>query len=324
MQSIAHPTAVARSSSGSKAICGRWRTSATGPTPPRTYSTPLRLPYPVEIREGDRGRQRVTIEARGVEAAMPATGDRAWPSINRAAEPSRLIGFGVASHGALSARRTPLCYERSSRRICISPSTSRNQAGGNHWRGRRRRHECSKPPWRSKRSPAPAALDCRISPVPCRSRRSTLAQSLLEEVVTDETVLTAARQALAQAGVETLVGGGTGFFTAQPCHVAPRRHGRGQLHPQSPGTRFDNASSRRHWRLSPRPCAAPAPSSETARSSSGQSPCDCGSTRTRLDRNQNRLPVSCHHRSIIASHHSSPPAGSREASMRLATPEWMG
>ena len=31
----------------------------------KTYSTPLRLPYPVEIHEGDRVWQRVTIEARG-------------------------------------------------------------------------------------------------------------------------------------------------------------------------------------------------------------------------------------------------------------------
>src|ERR687889_23354 len=37
----------------------------------KTYSTPLRLPYPVEIHEGDRVWQRVTIEARGGATAIP-------------------------------------------------------------------------------------------------------------------------------------------------------------------------------------------------------------------------------------------------------------
>src|SRR5215212_2346452 len=36
----------------------------------KTYSTPLRLPYPVDIHEGDRVWQRVTMEGRGGDAAV--------------------------------------------------------------------------------------------------------------------------------------------------------------------------------------------------------------------------------------------------------------
>src|SRR5215212_914833 len=67
----------------------------------KTYSTPLRLPYPVEIQEGDRVRQRVTIEARGGDAAIPVSGGPVRvtvdPARGRTIPP---IGLGVASHGA--------------------------------------------------------------------------------------------------------------------------------------------------------------------------------------------------------------------------------
>src|SRR5215213_4677170 len=67
----------------------------------KTYSTPLRLPYPVEIHEGDRVWQQVTMEGRGGDAAVPATGG----SVQITVDPSRgrtipPIGLGVASHGA--------------------------------------------------------------------------------------------------------------------------------------------------------------------------------------------------------------------------------
>src|SRR5829696_3602682 len=66
----------------------------------KTYSTPLRLPYPVEIHEGDRVWQRVTIEARRGGAVVPETGGL----VRVAVDPARgrtvpLIGLGVASHG---------------------------------------------------------------------------------------------------------------------------------------------------------------------------------------------------------------------------------
>ena len=69
MQSIAHATpAVARSSIRFEGDLWEmedqrnWTDASY-----KTYSTPLRLPYPVEIQEGDRVWQRVTIEARGGE-----------------------------------------------------------------------------------------------------------------------------------------------------------------------------------------------------------------------------------------------------------------
>jgi D-apionolactonase len=66
----------------------------------KTYSTPLRLPYPVEIHEGDRVWQRVTIEARGGGAVVPETGGL----VRVAVDPARgrtvpPIGLGVANHG---------------------------------------------------------------------------------------------------------------------------------------------------------------------------------------------------------------------------------
>src|SRR5215217_8478421 len=66
----------------------------------KTYSTPLRLPYPVEIHEGDCVWQRVTIEARGGEAAVAAAGGPVRVTV----DPSRgraipAIGLRVASHG---------------------------------------------------------------------------------------------------------------------------------------------------------------------------------------------------------------------------------
>jgi hypothetical protein len=67
----------------------------------KTYSTPLRIPYPVQLREGDRVRQTVTIIGSG--AASPAKAE-AGP-IRVAVDPSRAkvlpgIGLGVANHGA--------------------------------------------------------------------------------------------------------------------------------------------------------------------------------------------------------------------------------
>ena len=127
----------------------------------KTYSTPLRLPYPVEIQEGDRVWQRVTIEARGGDAAVAATGGPVRvavdPSRGRAIPP---IGLGVAGHGA------PLGEEDVALLRALQPahlhlaldltesdwreSLARAAPGGG---------ERSTPPWRSKPSPAPTALD---------------------------------------------------------------------------------------------------------------------------------------------------------------------
>src|SRR5215213_8222256 len=67
----------------------------------KTYSTPLRLPYPVEIHEGDRVWQRVTIEARGGDAEVSTRDGPVRVTVDlargRTVPP---IGLGMASHGA--------------------------------------------------------------------------------------------------------------------------------------------------------------------------------------------------------------------------------
>src|SRR5215217_4806260 len=66
----------------------------------KTYSTPLRLPYPVEIHEGDRVWQRVIMEGRGGDAGVATTTGAVQvtvdPSRGRTIPP---IGLKVASHG---------------------------------------------------------------------------------------------------------------------------------------------------------------------------------------------------------------------------------
>ena len=141
----------------------------------KTYSTPLRLPYPVEIQEGDRVWQRVTIEARGGEAAVPATGG----PVRVAVDPSRgrtipPIGLGVGQSRSAARRRGH--RSATGAEASTSPSHARSdevRLAGNIGAGGDRKRQRSTPPWRSKRLPAPRALDCRISPMPCRDRRST-------------------------------------------------------------------------------------------------------------------------------------------------------
>ena len=89
----------------------------------KTYSTPLRLPYPVEIHEGDRVWQRVTIEA---EAAMPRSAGTGGP-VRVTVDPSRgrpipPIGLGVASHGEPLGDEDVALLRALNPRICISRS----------------------------------------------------------------------------------------------------------------------------------------------------------------------------------------------------------
>jgi hypothetical protein len=184
----------------------------------KTYSTPLRLPYPVEIQEGDRVWQRVTIEARGGEAAIPVAGG----PVRVAVDPSRgrtipPIGFGVAGHG------TPLGEEdvallRALRPAHLHLTLDLTEPG---WRGSLARAE-------QEAGALDAALEIEAIAGAGGTGLMDLADALSGsqvsvawvlvfadgEMVTDETVITAAREAFAQAGVETLVGGGTrAFFT---------------------------------------------------------------------------------------------------------------
>jgi hypothetical protein len=184
----------------------------------KTYSTPLRLPYPVEIQEGDRVWQRVTIEARGGEVATPAPGGPVRvtvdPSRGRTIPP---IGLGVASHGA------PLDDEDVALLRALRPAHLHVAL------------DLTESDWLE--SLARATRDARVLGAALAIEAiagangaglKDLADNLsaLEvdvarvlvfaggEMVTDETVLAAAREAFAQAGVKSLVGGGTrAYFT---------------------------------------------------------------------------------------------------------------
>ena len=111
-----------------------------------------------------------------------------------------------------------------------------------------------------------------------------------------------------------------------PSSTAPRAarsHGRGQLHPQSPGARL-------RQRLDDGDAGGSARDRAQRARIVGDRPLVVGpiTLRPRFNPNatgpnRNRPQVSCHHRSIIASHRSSPPAGLPGASTRSATPVWM-
>ena len=88
----------------------------------KTFSTPLRIPYPVEIGQGTRIRQAVTLALRhewpGMVAA-PAVSDGALAFTvdrDRPAIPLPPIGLGVASHGE------PLTETELTRLAALSPS----------------------------------------------------------------------------------------------------------------------------------------------------------------------------------------------------------
>ncbi len=69
----------------------------------KTYSTPLRLPYPVQLQAGDRVRQTVTIEVRAAADLPEPTPADAPVRVGIGDRPARVvppIGLGAASHGA--------------------------------------------------------------------------------------------------------------------------------------------------------------------------------------------------------------------------------
>ena len=68
----------------------------------KTYSTPLRLPYPAEIQEGERVAQTVTIQVTSVAAVTSTVADNATMEVRVGIEPTGAlppIGLGAASHG---------------------------------------------------------------------------------------------------------------------------------------------------------------------------------------------------------------------------------
>ncbi len=81
----------------------------------KTYSTPLRLPYPVRIESGTRVQQRVTLSMEAGSALAPGNVVVGGPDISVGADPIGTlppIGFGVAGHrgpleaGSVEALRT--------------------------------------------------------------------------------------------------------------------------------------------------------------------------------------------------------------------------
>ncbi len=79
----------------------------------KTYGTPLRLPFPVQVAVGDRVRQAITLRLQGTlpAATVAATGAaEPGPSLRVTSAPPRplpAIGLGMAAHGeALSAAET--------------------------------------------------------------------------------------------------------------------------------------------------------------------------------------------------------------------------
>src|SRR5215213_26773 len=184
----------------------------------KTYSTPLRLPYPVEIQEGDRVWQRVTIEARGGDAAIPVTGG----SVRVTVDPARgrtipPIGLGVASHGApLSDEDVVLLRALRPAHLHVTLNLTDSD-----WQ-----ESLSRATREAGALGAALAIEAIAGAdgAGLQELAGALSASKVDiarvlvfaggEMVTDETVLAAAREAFAQAGVNTLIGGGTrAYFT---------------------------------------------------------------------------------------------------------------
>ena len=214
----------------------------------KTYSTPLRLAYPVEIHEGDRVWQRVTIEARGGDVAVPATDGPVRvtvdPARGRTIPP---IGFGVASHG------TPLTDEdvallRALRPAHLHVALAVKESGWQESLARAKQEAGA--------LGATLAIEANAGPdgAGLQDLAAALAGSEVDvarvlvfahgEMVTDETVLVAARKAFAQAGVNTLVGGGTrAYFTELNRATLPLEHMDVVSYTLNPQVHaFDNAS----------------------------------------------------------------------------------
>ncbi|MDF3043253.1 MAG: hypothetical protein K0Q71_5959 [Thermomicrobiales bacterium] len=184
----------------------------------KTYSTPLRLPYPVELRKGDRVRQKVTISGGGVAP----TGDESGEVVPVTVDPTRTkplpaIGFGVASHGA------PLTGEDIALLKALNPAHLHVPL------------DLTKTEWREAIAQATAearALGTALEIEAIAGSDGTGLQKLAEELArsgvtvarvlvfaegeldTTAAVMAAAREAFAAAGIDAPIGGGTrGYFT---------------------------------------------------------------------------------------------------------------
>lgn len=183
----------------------------------KTYSTPLRLPFPAPIAEGERVWQRVTIEATGAPSAAEADEVVRVSLDPSAARPLPPIGVGVPGHGA------PLEAGDAALLQAIGPAHLHVVLGlgTEKWRGHLAyavdlaRQLDSALEIEAIAAASDAGFDdlagaLEIAPVP-------IARILVfphEGMVTTASVLSAAREALRETGVAAPIGGGTrAYFT---------------------------------------------------------------------------------------------------------------
>ena len=183
----------------------------------KTYSTPLRLPYPASMAQGDRVWQRVTVEATGGEAAESSTAPILVEVDPTRSRPLPPIGLGAASHGV------PLTGEDADLLRALRPAHLHVTL------------DLTGPDWRSRLSSAAAdaatlgaALEIEAIASSTGAGLDELAGALAtsgadvarvlvfpdDGMTTTETVIDAAIEAFQQQGIVTLLGGGSrAYFT---------------------------------------------------------------------------------------------------------------
>jgi hypothetical protein len=184
----------------------------------KTYSTPLRNPYPVQVHAGDRIWQRVTITAKqGQQASDERTGPVRVIVDGSRSRPVPPIGLTAAGHGApLSERDVELL--RALRPAHLRVTLDRTQST---WRERLRQAA-------AEASGLDAALEIEAIAAADGSGLDDLGDALQRcgvdiarvlvfpegGMVTTESVVDAAREAFAEVGLSTLLGGGSrAYFT---------------------------------------------------------------------------------------------------------------
>ena len=184
----------------------------------KTYSTPLRLPYPAEIAQGERVWQRVTIEASGVSAPAETTEG----PIRVVVDPTRgrplpEIGLTAAGHGAPLAE-ADLALLRAAAPAHLHVTLDLTAPG---WQERLIRASADAQALGTVLEIEAIAgsggegLEALADAV-ARSGAETARVLVFPagEMVTNEAVLDAARDAFGRAGVSTQIGGGSrAYFT---------------------------------------------------------------------------------------------------------------
>ncbi len=190
----------------------------------KTYSTPLRIPYPVAIKAGERVWQRVTIEGNGNEPAKPVSGEPVRVTVDASRSQSiPEIGLGVASHGAPLAEQD-IVLLRALKLAHLHVAL-----------------DLTKPEWQTSLAQAmkeAAALDAALAIEAIagadggfKELADVLTGSDVEtarvlvfgdgEMDTSEAVLTAAQDAFEESDSAALIGGGTRAYFTELNRAAP-------------------------------------------------------------------------------------------------------